>query len=149
MIKRTGLIDYSVPVPEFHCVFFTSNQVVKGNGALVMGAGNAKAARDAIQGLQFAMGSQCLNSEDDALLFVQHGAGIIGAFPTKRHFKDPTPKDLLLSSIAQLKELALEKPMYYFHLPMPAVNHGGMAVEDVLPLVEQLPDNVYVYSQGW
>ena len=32
-----------------------------------------------------------------------------------------------------------------FHLPCPAVSHGGKSVEDVLPMLECLPDNVIVY----
>jgi hypothetical protein len=47
--------------------------------------------------------------------------------------------------IPLLERVACERPQWVFHLPCPAVNHGGMDSKDVIPLLEKLPDNVIIY----
>lgn len=44
-------------------------------------------------------------------------------------------------------EESLDKIRNYltFHLPCPAIKHGKRSLQEVLPLIESLPDNVFIY----
>lgn len=77
--------------------------------------------------------------------FVKHNSQWIGAFQTKYNWQDPSPLELVKYSVFKLTEIARVRPKYIFHLPFPAISNGGQSVDDVLPLLKCLPDNVIVY----
>ena len=49
-------------------------------------------------------------------------------------------------SIEDLFNIALKYPEHQFGTPFPAINHGGLKEEDVLPYLQKLPDNVTIYK---
>ncbi len=124
---------------------FTANSVIRGNGNLVMGAGCAKTVKTTYKGIDILFGKQIENLSVFNLKFVQWNGQWIGAFQTKINWQDSSPMDVVQGSIDQLLHVAIRRPNYTFHLPCPAVNHGGKSEKEIVPLLEKLPDNVIVY----
>lgn len=124
---------------------FTANSVVNGSGKLIMGRGCAKAVRDTYQGIDKLFGNVIDNTMLFGVRFVKHGSQWIGAFQTKYNWQDPSPLELVEYSVSKLAKIASVRPEYTFHLPFPAISNGGQRVDDVLPLIQCLPDNVIVY----
>ena len=132
---------------KIHHLFITTNAIVKNNGALVMGAGIAKAVRDTWAGSDVAFGSRVKEASD---IKGTYGAiainGKFGAFQVKRHFKDVADPVLIANSVQMLKGYALRYPDRVFGLNYPGIGNGKLSEEVVQPLIDELPDNVYVYK---
>ncbi len=141
------LLDYHKDIKPKNCVLFTANSVVKANGELVVGAGNALAAAVAVTGLAKKFGYLVTAEPDRRIHTALLQDGIIASFQTKLHWKNDSPLWLVEESVLALKALALDHDTWTFHLPMPAVGRGGLSKELVLPLLEQLPNNVLVYHK--
>lgn len=136
------LIDYRKHTSPNEVIFFTANQVVKRNGELVMGAGNAKAARDNINGAAYAFGKQLGTKR---LHVIEFKDVTLGALVTKQHFKNPSNLEFVIDSIEELYNYASRNPNLILHVPYPAIGNGGLSREDLDFYIEQLPDNVYIY----
>lgn len=131
-----------------HIHLFTANQVIKSNGRLVMGAGNAKACLDAHPNVDLAMAKLFKKYPDKLVHTVgsSQSYGFVGAFVVKDHWRRPADINLVIKATGQLEQLANNNPSYTFHLPFPAIGKGGLSVNEVLPIIQQLPDNVLVYK---
>lgn len=124
---------------------FTANSTIRKNGALVMGAGVAKVVRDKYKGVDSEFGKNINHHSVFGVKFLKHENTFIGAFQTKVNWQEDSPLDVVKVSVHKLMCVAKARPHLTFHLPCPAINHGGKSVEEVLPLLESLPDNVIVY----
>lgn len=145
MVLNSGKISYPLSSDTKHIYLFTANSVVTSNGKLVMGAGVAKAVRDTYKGIDTLFGSKIVHMDVFCLQFVEWNGVWIGAFQTKIDWREASPLNVVQSSINMLTSVANKRPNHTFHLPCPAVNHGGRRIEDILPMLESLPDNVIVY----
>lgn len=67
------------------------------------------------------------------------------AFQTKRNWRDISDIQDVIRSINKLKNGAIKRSDDIFGLPFPAINHGGLNWRDILPYLNDLPDNVIVY----
>ncbi len=142
MILVDKLLDYSLKYKKSDVLFFTANQVVKHNGELVMGAGNAKAARDAIRGSAMAFGEQLMGRR---LLILKVGKVKLGALVTKVHFRDSSDLKFVIKSINKLRKHANNNPEVTYHVPYPAIGFGGLTKSQLDVHVSRLPDNVLIY----
>lgn len=133
------------PEPEaFSCYMFTSNHIIKKDGELVMGAGNALAFKKAYP-LSPAMLAKCITSRpSDNIHFMFYDSGLIGSFKTKEHWANPSTLDIIKESVYELSVLA-EPSNHTYHLPFPGIGKGGLSREEVEPLLQELPDNVLIY----
>ena len=145
MILKHKRLDYCRGVVDKNIFMFTANSVIRDNGCLVMGAGCARYVRDFYNGVDKLMGNEIEHLSVYGVRFVQWNSQYIGAFQTKIHWKDKSPLDVVEFSINQLKQVVQKRPDFTFHLPCPAISHGGRSVEDILPMLDVLPDNVIVY----
>ena len=145
MILLRKRLSYPTTQRSNHIFLFTANSVVRNNGSLVMGAGCAKTVKERYKGIDVLFGDVIENLSVFGLQFVQWHNMWIGAFQTKVDWKNDSPMDVVQVSIDNLHHVALRRPKHTFHLPCPAVNHGGKDVREILPLLEKLPDNVIVY----
>jgi hypothetical protein len=136
------LIDYTGHWSVNDVVFFTANQVVKRNGTLVMGAGNAKAARDSLHGVDKAFGEQL---GDKRLCIIDYNGTNIGALVTKQHYKDPSNYEFVKESLRALYHSAKGSPHLTYHVPYPAIGFGGLTRGQLDPLMKFMPSNVLVY----
>lgn len=141
---------------------FTANGILTKSSKLVMGAGIAKAVRDRYVGIDEWFGRSLRQRPE--LLIPTHTdcndfvyayefhllRGLyrhqpIAALQTKLHFSTPSPLELVHQS---LERLAAITDLYSeIHLTMPGVANGKLPLASVLPLVEQLPNNCYVWSK--
>ena len=147
MIIVRNAIDYKKPIPDNEVVFFTSNSTLNNKGELVMGAGNALAMKEAYPQApkMFADMVKLYPSRRIHITNPSLCGGMIGSFQTKIHWRNPTPLNILMESIRQLNIISMLYTKITYHLPCPAINHGGMKEEDVLKLLDELPNNVLVY----
>jgi hypothetical protein len=70
-----------------------------------------------------------------------------GAFQVKYHWKDPASLKLIQISTDQLNVVATAMPFSRFAMNFPGIGNGGLNRSEVLPIIENLPDNVYVYER--
>ncbi len=142
-------------------LLFAGNSVVDTHDCLVMGAGSAREAKMQCPTLPRQLGrilaQRHLQHGLYGLLFcktnVQVGdhwqAKLVGAFQTKRHWRDPADPQIIAYSVGRLCGY-LEALPGMQHLtvamPFPGIGYGGLAREQVLPLLAPLPDTVTVYE---
>jgi hypothetical protein len=129
----------------------TTNSTLSYRGGLVMGAGVARQARDRFPELPGIFADQCWQfgfPRYGVLPGAVYGGTRVGAFQTKLHWRDPSPLDLIAESTAKLAAWIQR----FDHgqrvaLAFPGIGHGSLRVDQVLPIIESLPDNVYVYRK--
>lgn len=131
---------------ELDYVGITTNSTLNNKGHLVMGAGNAKQAKEVCPELPAIFGEQ-----------VSKGCGNLGfygllrhnqyfALQTKLHWRDKSPIEVVKRSINKLRLASLKHPDKVFGVPFPAINHGKLSEEEIIPLLKELPENVIIFK---
>lgn len=128
----------------------TTNPIKRKDGAVVMGRGIAKQAKDRFPNLPYRFGQV----RDPAVVGYQGltPTGVIGRFDDQRigffmvkdHWRQPAKLDIIEDSVSDLSEWA-----HHFEridLNFPGIGNGKLTREDVLPLLLKLPDNVHVWE---
>lgn len=100
----------------------TTNGVIRSNGSLIMGKGIALEARERFKGVDKLLGTLVKNQGNNVYLLASHG---IFSFPTKDHFKDVSPLELIERSCQQLREAMNKVPNKQFYLIPPGCGLGG------------------------
>lgn len=131
-------------------ILATTNSPLDQNGHLVMGKGSALEMKqqfpdaphrfgDAIGGYgpRYGCFMCALNPPD--------GSFWIGAFQTKQHWRDKAELELIAKGSDILRFMASE--FNRIAMPFPGIGYGGLKRADVLPLLESLPNNVWVYEK--
>lgn len=150
-------LDYGKFWHPNQVVIFTANSTLTKDGRLVMGAGAAKECRDAFIGIDKEFGSRIKRIRDlyktynfcymEILFKSQYEKWTrVGAFQTKCDWRNTSPTDLIYESTKQLINTSKCNPTKEFHMNFPGINYGGLSVESVTPIIEELPDNVFVYK---
>lgn len=147
LIKNVDILsDYIIGTADAIC--FTSNNVVKNNGALVMGAGNAKAFRDKFKGIDKYFGplvkqaNYVYHAYPYTFDNLQH-CGIF-SFPTKYHYKSNSNLTLIIESARALMDYLNKTNTYYqtVYLPSPGCGLGGLDWDtQVRPAIENILDD--------
>lgn len=146
MLVRYKRLNYPKGLVGDNIYMFTANSTLNKQGKLVMGAGNAKAVRDLYKNIDTQFGKVIEDQEVFGVKFVQYyNLQWIGAFQTKIHWQNESPLDVVENSVKHLKHVAERRPSWTFHLPCPAISHGKRSLQEILPLLECLPDNVIIY----
>jgi len=128
----------------------TTNSYIRNDGELVMGAGIALQAKKIFDDLPLALG-QKIERKCGHL-------GIYGTFPSNRkeidkivafqvktHFKNKADLELIQKSAEQLSKIATKYPDKRYDLNFPGIGNGGLNQDEVMPIVNQLPDNVHIW----
>lgn len=140
------LLDYGTDWKLPDVYLFTGNPVIKQNGAIVMGRGAAKQVRDRWPGLDQIFGQLIHEHPDRNVISVVIGEEqVIGWFKVKDHWAEPAKLSLISDSCQSLTAMAVTSPDLTFHLNFPGVGNGRLTEEEVLPVLETMPDNVIVY----
>lgn len=135
----------------------TTNPVVKKNGACVMGRGIAKETAVKYPEVPFALGSviqarRGTKAWRDCDTIGRLDNQTIGYFMVKDHWLEPAKLSIIKSSVADMLTwiaYCVEyKPDFTVALNFPGIGNGKLKREDVLPLLEVLPDNVHVWEYG-
>lgn len=129
----------------------TTNPVVTKLGKCVMGRGIAKDMADRYPEVPFVLGTiiqKHINSSDwrnVGSIGVIDGQAI-GYFMVKDHWMEPAKKDIIQTSVAHLCEYMDFVSKFRVDLNFPGIGNGKLRREDVLPLLEPLPDNVHIWE---
>lgn len=127
----------------------TTNSYVKKDGSLVMGRGAAYQAAQLWPDLPFVLGETILehfgNLSDYNVIIPK--ALPVGAFQVKYHWRDGANPQLIKESCDVLSTIARAMPSCKFALNFPGIGNGRLDRDEVLPIIESLPNNVYVYER--
>jgi hypothetical protein len=129
----------------------TTNSTIRRDGALVMGRGIARQARDCFPRLAGALGRQilslCGNQGTYGLLVSPRWPEAkLDAFQIKRHYGQPASLELIRYSTAALSVWCAEHREALVYLNFPGAGNGRLQREDVLPIIAQLPDQVTIWE---
>lgn len=147
MIERHGNMFGYVGRMKFR-LFITTNGFIKNDGTAVMGRGNAA------QAVRVFREEYGLNLPEMLGKSLKLRKNVVSAltnqlytFPVKEHWADRASLKLIKKSVDALKEIIAaqheEKDLVYV-LPRPGCGNGGLKWKHVKPLLEDLPDNVWV-----
>lgn len=134
---------------ETDLFLITTNPIVRKDGAAVMGRGIAKEAATRYPEIQRSFGQLLENTNAD-----RQGCNWIcrvdwqdiGYFMVKDHWASHADLDIISRSTVSLIELLKDEELDRVDLNFPGTGNGKLKREDVLPIIEQLPDNVHVWE---
>jgi len=131
-------------------VFATGNSFIRRDGRLVMGAGAAlqmaKRWRQAPWLFGQKVKASCGNLGRYGILAHELDSRWIGLFQTKISYSGQSTIDIIRFSTDKLIEWASEHDDIMIHVNYPGIGLGRLSVNDVYPIIEELPDNVVVWS---
>ena len=130
----------------------TTNPIQRKDGAVVMGRGIALQAKTRFPQLPYDFGKILTqNFQQDTPKY----AGLIGKysiheipiwyFMVKSHWANNADLYIISESIKDLAE-TLKNPQVRVDLNFPGIGNGKLKREEVLPLLEQLPDNIHIWE---
>ena len=129
----------------------TANATIKRNGALVMGRGLAREARDRVPGLDLDAGRLIQRIQTSTQLGGRYGLAILrapyGLFQVKFHYRNTARPDLISLSVSMLKRLLWAHSDWRVDLNFPGIGNGKLDYLSVLPLVSVLPDTVHIWRK--
>ena len=143
----------------------TTNPIRRKDGAVVMGRGIALEAKTKFPDLPYMFGEVLAGAErhqDVGDPLYPLNVGIIGVcdgqmlgwFMTKTHWRSPSDLAVIEKSVEQLIPWEYI-PTYNddvrrrirIDLNFPGIGNGKLRREDVLPLLQKLPDNVHIWEK--
>jgi len=145
MKLETGFIDYSKGCEETECLVFTGNSFIKKNGGLVMGRGAAKQVRDSFPGIDIDLGSRIPHLGYYGVIEARILPFKLLAFQVKYGYMDQADLELITKSTQKMAHVAETNKNVTFHMNFPGVGNGRLAIQQVGPIIESLPNNVHVW----
>ena len=144
MIKKTGDMWSIFDLSDFFIV--TTNSYIRRDGKIVMGRGIAKQLAERFPTIPHEFAKQTTHLGTYGLIIHLRDDTHLGAFQVKHHFADPATLSLIEYSTRHLTNLANRLPSNRFDINFPGIGNGRLKYDDVLPVIEQLPDNVHVWT---
>ncbi len=125
----------------------TTNPIIRKDGAVVMGRGIALEMKtkypqfpyDFAQALTWNLG----NSFGTVGIYDNQQCGY---FMTKNHWKDHSLPKVIRKSVDELCYFISDHDGISVDLNFPGIGNGKLKREDVLPLLQRLPDNVHIWE---
>ncbi|MBW3636714.1 MAG: hypothetical protein KY445_09675 [Armatimonadetes bacterium] len=130
-------------------ILIPTNSTLSPRGELVMGAGVAKQAKEHFPMAPYWFGRKINARRDYGIVTYPESwkwfSFWLGAFQTKYNWRNPSPLELIERST---KKLDAKASLFdRIAMPMPGTGLGGLTESDVLPILEKLPDNVFIYKK--
>lgn len=163
MILEKGDMWSIIGVTDWFLI--TTNPIVNKQGLAVMGRGIAKQAADKFPTLRKDFADKLVNRDGRRVnlspVFTIGRYEVrssplnyllrVGCFMVKDHWKNRASLQLIESSTDKLLDVietidALHNEPKRIDLNFPGIGNGGLAREDVLPIISRLPDNVHVWE---
>ncbi|MCO5193151.1 MAG: hypothetical protein M9930_07645 [Anaerolineae bacterium] len=129
----------------------TTNSTLRADGALVMGRGIARQARNRFPGIAAALGraiAQTYGSGGVYGLLVSPSwpTAKLAAFQVKRDWRDTAALDLIRRSTALLVTWCSAHPDSQVHLNLPGIGNGRLSRDVVIPIISALPETVTIWE---
>jgi hypothetical protein len=125
----------------------TTNSFLTSEVKLVMGRGAAWVLKMKVPGIDRVFGKMisetCGHLGLYGLLFHQR----FGALQVKYRFDEKARVDLIEFSLRKLAWIAKESPNSRFNINYPGIGNGGLRKPEVQPLLDVLPDNVFIWEK--
>lgn len=128
----------------------TTNPIMKKDGSIVMGRGIAKQAKEKFPSIPFDFGEQRRK-----MFLNTYNVGYIGTyedqdvwyFMVKDHWANKARLDIISNACAEIKTwVSFSEKGERIDLNFPGIGNGGLTREEVLPIIETLPNNVHVWE---
>jgi len=134
---------------DLFCI--TTNSITRKDGELVMGRGIARQAKDKFPGLGLALGNAVANGGMRGrvyglLLSPSWPAKKLAAFQVKINWQAKAELEIIRVSAQQLGHFAKANPDKSIALNFPGIGNGRLDYDDVLEIVQNLPDNVTLWK---
>ncbi|MCO5188354.1 MAG: hypothetical protein M9928_14185 [Anaerolineae bacterium] len=129
----------------------TTNSTLRTDGALVMGRGIARQARNRFPGLAAALGqaiaAACGSGGVYGLLVSPSWPDArLAAFQVKRDWRSAADRDLIHRSTALLVNWCSAHPDSQVHLNLPGIGNGRLSRDVVIPIISALPETVTIWE---
>lgn len=146
---------------RYDAIVCTTNQIVTARGELVMGAGIALAFRDEIPGLAREWGArascemaiQYPKKYPDQVIFTRaadfdiYYTDWLVALPTKQHYHNDSPMELVVNSCKKLKIIVSALDLEKILMTQPGCGCGGLNWTDVKEQISFLDDRFCVINR--
>lgn len=124
----------------------TTNPIRRNDGAVVMGRGIALEAKTRFPTLPYDFGQALEEQEYNVGPIGWYSNKPIWYFMVKDHWRNQASIDIIRASVAQLQEV-LDLSMHRVDLNFPGIGNGHLGREQVLPLLQELPDTVHIWEK--
>jgi len=124
----------------------TTNSFLSKDKRLVMGRGAAWTLLTRVPDIDSIFGRMILDTCGHLGTYGLLMYGKYGAAQVKYHFRNKANIDLIAFSMAFLADEA-KTNRYIYNINYPGIGSGGLSKEEVKPLLDNLPDNVYVWER--
>lgn len=130
----------------------TNGRIAEPQGKLVMGRGVAKEARDMFPGLdrRLALKIKSVGVFDEKLQCWRYGfipGANLGILQVKYHWNHVADLALIQFSVNKLAMWTDEHQGAIVNMPFPGIGAGRLKKDQVMPIIEWLPDNVTVWEK--
>jgi hypothetical protein len=125
----------------------TTNSFLTKDRRLVMGRGAAWTLLTRIPDIDRIFGRMVFDTCGHLGTYGLLMYGKYGAAQIKHHFRNKADLDLIAFSMAFLADEAKAKS-YIYHINYPGIGNGGLDKDIVRPILDILPDNVYVWEKA-
>lgn len=135
--------------PKADLFLITTNGTVKNNGALVMGAGIAKQAKQKWPKLPFVLGAAIKKYKGEPyhiLVSPEYPKNKLGCFQVKHHWADNADLGLIEQGVRSLNWWSTQHNDPNIHLNFPGIGNGKLNIDSVWPIVKHLQDNVVLWQ---
>ena len=128
----------------------TTNGEIKKDGRAVMGAGNAKFARDNFPNVDLILAEFLTKYGNHVFILGKYQFNgknvVLVSFPTKNSWRDKSDLNLIEQSSRELLGLANHFKLEKIYLPAPGCSNGQLKWSDVKNKLSNLDDRFIVYS---
>ena len=128
-------------------IIVTTNSFLTSGNKLVMRTGAAWELQRKVPGIDEEFGKiifeQCGHLGRYGFLLYRG----YGALQVKYRFDEKAILDLIEFSLGKLADLSNKCPHIWFNVNFPGIGNGGLNKVDVMPLLNILPGNVYVWEK--
>lgn len=131
---------------DFDGICITTNGMIKKNGECVMGKGIAGQFKNRFPFAPKILGDKIIKNGNIFQPIIWNPTICYFAFPTKHHWYENSDIELIKKSADSLNKVAIENPNKKYLLPRPGCSNGNLKWEDVKPIINFLPNNVYIVS---
>lgn len=134
-------------------ILVTGNSYITKDSKLVMGRGAAKEAVERFPGIDYSIGKMIKDRDAhlqrygvliDKFTTEKLSYQLLGVFQVKYHFKDIADLQLIKYSCDVLSTFVLPW-INSVSINFPGIGYGNRTMEEVLPIISHLPDNVTFY----
>jgi hypothetical protein len=132
----------------------TTNPVRRKDGAVVMGRGIALEAKERFPRLPFAFGEvldgPAVDEAHFSVGFIDHfgeQGTPVWYFMVKNHWRNPASLSIIEDSVDAIRYIYHNFEGRRVDLNFPGIGNGHLDRESVLRIIQQLPDNFYIWEK--